>query len=86
MEVWVIINKWVIRGEYHVAIYLYSSEEEAQREFSRMVENCKDFRKTGIATHKYEIGEDFDYLFSIHHSKDRNEYCEEFFLTDRTVK
>lgn len=86
MEVWVIINNFVIRGEYHVAIYLYSSEEEAQREFNRMVENCKDFRKTDIATHKYEIGEDFDYLFRIYHSKDKNEYYEEFFLTDRTVE
>lgn len=86
MEVWVIINNFVIRGEYHVAIYLYSSEEEAQREFNRMVENCKDFRKTDIATHKYEIGEDFDYLFRIYHSEDKNEYYEEFFLTDRTVE
>lgn len=86
MEVWVIINKWVIRGEYHVAIYLYSSEEEAQREFNRMVENSKDFHKTDIATHKYEIGVDFDYLFSIHNSEDKNVYYEEFFLTDRTVE
>ena len=86
MEVWVIINKFVIRGEYHVAVYLYSSEDEAQREFNRMVENCKDFRKIDIATHKYEIGEDFDYLFSIQRSKDKNEYYEEFFLTDRTVE
>ena len=86
MEIWVIINKWVIRGEYHVAIYLYSSEEEAQREFNRMVENSKDFHKTDIATHKYEIGVDFDYLFSIHNSEDKNVYYEEFFLTDRTVE
>ena len=86
MEVWVIINKWVKHGEYHAGIYLYSSEKEAQREFNRMVENCKTYHETRITAHDYEIDDDLDYLFSIRHSKGKDVYYEEFFLTDRIVK
>lgn len=86
MEVWVITNMWVRLGMYSVGTYLYLSKEEAQRDFDRLVKNCKDAHKTGIEAHDYEIDNDLDYFFSIHHSKGKDVYYEEFYLTDRIVE
>lgn len=86
MEVWVITNIWSQFGIYNVATYLYSSKEEAQKNFDRMVKNSKEAHASAIRTHVYEVEDDKDYLFRVCHFKDRTKFYEEFYLTERIVE
>ncbi len=84
MEVWVILNTWKNKRNVSSAVYLYSTKEEAVKWFNHYVDTTKFRLRKEIASKKYSYDKVSDYLFSIQDDKD--EYYEEFYLTDRIVE